>query len=117
MMTALTAIGVIVPVVIFVLSVTFKLGQHAARLESLEEWRTNVRGDLHEVSEQMAAMNTALTTLTTLIEERTQKQLPLQSSAARAEALQLVETAKAAALEVLAEAAKQAADMKGLAHG
>ncbi len=105
----LTIVGVSVPIVIFVLTVTFKLGQHAARLQSLEEWRTNVRGDLHEVSEQMAVMNNSLTSLATLIEERTQKQLPLQTAAARAEALQLVETAKAAALEILATAAQQAA--------
>jgi hypothetical protein len=107
--TLLTVIGVSVPVIIFVLTVTFKLGQHAARLEALEEWKTNVRGDLHEVSEQMAVMNNSLTSLATLIEERTQKQLPLQTAAARAEALQLVETAKAAALEILASAAKKAA--------
>ena len=107
-----TIAGVAVPILIFVLTVTFSLGRHAARLQALEEWRTNVRGDLHEVSEQIAKMNLSLAAITTLIEERTEKQLPLHTAAARNEALQILDTAKNAALEIVAEAARIAVQTK-----
>jgi len=76
-MPILALAGALVTLSIFILTIVFRIGHHTARLESLEEWRTNVRGDLHEVSEQMTTMNNTLSSISTLIEERTEKQLPL----------------------------------------
>ncbi len=110
-------LGLIIPTVIFVLGVTFQLGRHAARLYSLEEWRTNVRKDLHEVSEGMTSMNLSLAAIRTLIEERTEKQLPLHRASARVEAMELLETAKHAALEIVAEAARKATTLAAPSQG
>ncbi len=73
----LAVAGAVVTLFIFILTLVFRVGHHTARLESLEEWRTNVRGDLHEVSELMSEMDKKLSSINTLIEERTEKQLPL----------------------------------------
>ncbi len=56
-------------------TIAFWLGHHAARIASLEAWRTNVRTDFHEVSDQMSHMSKQMATLTTLIEERTDRRL------------------------------------------
>jgi hypothetical protein len=65
--------GTGVTLILALLTVVFRLGHHSARLESLETWRTNVRTDMHEISEQMSALSTALTSMTTLISERTRQ--------------------------------------------
>jgi len=75
-MTTAAVIGILSLVItfaIFVLNVTFKLGHHAARLEALEKWRDGIRDDMHEISDKMEAMLINFQTLTTLIEERTER--------------------------------------------
>ena len=64
-------IGAVITLSIFILGLAFKLGQHSARLSALEEWRQNIRTDMHEISEKLEAISVLVTALKTLIEERT----------------------------------------------
>ncbi len=69
--------GAIVAVVIFVANVTWRsgerIGDHNARIESLEEWRGNIRMDMHEISDQIQDVGRKLATLTAMLEERTER--------------------------------------------
>ena len=49
------------------------MGQIAARVESLEKWRADLRHDMHEISEKMGEITEELRRLHTLVEERTER--------------------------------------------
>ena len=68
-----TAVGVLLTFTIFLANVIFKTGHLAARVEELERWRTDVRKDLHEVSDKLEVMNSSLMSLSVLIRERTNR--------------------------------------------
>ena len=68
-----TLIGILVTLAIFFAGVIYKMGQHSSRLESLEEWRKNIRLDMHEISDQLKDISVQVTNLTTLITERTER--------------------------------------------
>lgn len=65
--------GAIVTVAGFVLGLAFKMGQHSARIEALEQWRTEARKDMHEISETLGTILTTMSALKTLVEERTDR--------------------------------------------
>lgn len=66
-------LGTIVTVAIFFAGVIYKMGQHSSRLESLEEWRRNIRIDMHEISEELKKISSQVSNLTTLVVERTER--------------------------------------------
>lgn len=66
-------IGSVVTLGIFLAGVIYKMGHHAARLESLEGWRSNIRTDMHEISDKLGDVQEQLAKLTTLIQERTER--------------------------------------------
>ncbi len=45
----------------------------AARVDELERWRTGIRIDMHEISEELKGINIELKEIHTLIAERTGK--------------------------------------------
>lgn len=63
-------IGSTVTLAIFLSGVIFKMGQHSARLESLETWRTNIRLDMHEISDKLQEISTQVTTITVMLDRR-----------------------------------------------
>jgi uncharacterized membrane protein YfbV (UPF0208 family) len=71
----IAVLGSLVTLSIFVAGVIYKMGHHAARLESLENWRNNVRNDMHEISEKLELVSNQITNLTTLVEERTERRV------------------------------------------
>lgn len=68
-------VGAVITLSAFVITVAFKMGHHSARIESLEQWRANVRLDMHEISEKLDAMSQQMTALATLIQERTERRM------------------------------------------
>lgn len=67
--------GSLVTLGIFVAGVIYKMGHHAARLESLESWRNNIRMDMHEISSKLEDISEKIISLTTLVEERTDRRV------------------------------------------
>lgn len=67
--------GSLVTLGIFVAGVIYKMGHHAARLQSLEEWRFNIRKDMHEISEKLEGISNQVSSLTTLVDERTERRI------------------------------------------
>lgn len=53
--------------------IIFDSGRASARLDSLETWRNNVRNDMHEISEKITNIETGITSIKTIIEERTER--------------------------------------------
>jgi hypothetical protein len=68
-------LGLVITFSVFISQVVFKLGHHSARLEELEKWRGSIREDMHEISEKLEILNQNMKTLTTLIEERTERRI------------------------------------------
>lgn len=68
-----TAVGVILTFSVFLANVIYKTGHLSARVEELERWRSDVRKDLHEVSDKLEDVGNELHRLSTLIEERTDR--------------------------------------------
>ena len=66
-------LGSIITLGAFLAGVIFKMGHHSARLESLEIWRTNIRIDMHEISEKLGEISNQITNLSTTLEERTER--------------------------------------------
>ncbi len=81
-------LGSVLTAAIFMFGVIFRMGQqdariealekhdgadHEARLVQLEEWRSNIRIDMHEISDLIHGVDKKLTTLTALVEERTER--------------------------------------------
>jgi len=67
--------GALITLALFLAGVIFKMGHHSARLESLEEWRRNIRLDMHEISEKLDGLTKDIDNVKTLIEERTERRL------------------------------------------
>ncbi len=65
--------GSVVTLGLFLLSVTFRMGEHSSRLHELEKWRDNIRLDMHEISDLIAGIDKKLIALTALFEERTER--------------------------------------------
>jgi Na+-transporting methylmalonyl-CoA/oxaloacetate decarboxylase gamma subunit len=78
----IAGIGVLITFSTFLAVAIWKGGESAGRLESrvteLERWRGNVRDDLHEVSDQLTVLVSEVKALVTLVEERTERRLPLR---------------------------------------
>jgi len=66
-------ISFVITISIFLSNVIFKTGHHAARLEALESWRSDIRKDMHEISDSLEKVNNTIEKLATLIEERTER--------------------------------------------
>jgi hypothetical protein len=56
-------------------NLSFKSGHLNARVEELEKWRSSIRGDMHEVSEELKALTMEVQKLATIIEERTDRRI------------------------------------------
>jgi len=70
-----TLIGILLTFAIFMANVIYRTGHLSARVEELERWRIDIRKDMHEISDKLEDVTTALRHLTTLIEERTDRRL------------------------------------------
>ena len=68
-----TVIGILLTATIFLANVIFRMGHLSARVEELERWRTNMRQDMHEISDKLGEMSEKLRYLATLMEERTDR--------------------------------------------
>jgi hypothetical protein len=68
-----TIIGILLTFAIFLANVIYRTGHLAARVEELERWRTNMRQDMHEISDKIEEMTTVLSKLATMLEERTDR--------------------------------------------
>ena len=68
-----TAIGILLTFSIFLANIIYRAGTLSARVDELERWRTDVRRDLHEVSDKLEAVRNEVHRLATLIEERTER--------------------------------------------
>jgi hypothetical protein len=66
------AIGIIT-LAIALGKIIFDAGRSSARLDSLEEWRTNVRSDMHEISDKITNVETGITAIKTMLDERTER--------------------------------------------
>lgn len=55
---------------IFLSGVIFKMGQHSARLESLEAWRTNIRLDMHEISDELKGISVQIASIMAMLDRR-----------------------------------------------
>jgi hypothetical protein len=66
-------VGSVVTLGLFLLSVTFRMGEHSSRLQELEKWRDNIRVDMHEISDLLFGLDKKLTEVKTLVEERTNR--------------------------------------------
>ena len=65
--------GSLITIGTLVITAVFNLGKHAARIEELERWRNSIRVDMHEISDKLELLSKQIVTLTTLIEERTDR--------------------------------------------
>lgn len=53
--------------------IIFDAGKASSRLDSLEQWRVNMRTDMHEISDKLTKVGTQIEGLHTIIEERTER--------------------------------------------
>ncbi len=60
---------------IFLANVIYRVGHISARVEELEKWRSNMRSDMHEISDKMETISSELQRLYTLVDERTERRL------------------------------------------
>lgn len=67
------AIGLLITFSTLLANALYKSGHLSARVEELEHWRSNMRADMHEISDKLEAMTNTLHALHTIIEERTEK--------------------------------------------
>lgn len=72
------AVGILLTFAIFLANVIYRTGHLSARVEELERWRINVRQDMHEISEKLEELGNCIRTLTTVIEERTERRMVLR---------------------------------------
>lgn len=68
-----TIIGILLTLSMFLAHIIFKSGHLSARVEELERWRTNIRQDMHEISDKLEELSVSIKHLATVIEERTTK--------------------------------------------
>lgn len=69
----LALIGSIVTIAIFLATVIYRTGHLSARVEELEKWRSHMRQDMHEISDKLEEMGNAISELTIVIKERTDR--------------------------------------------
>jgi peptidoglycan hydrolase CwlO-like protein len=69
----IAVIALLLTVGIQLATVTFKSGRNDARLEELERWRQDMRKDMHEISDQLSQISRQLFSVSTLIDERTER--------------------------------------------
>lgn len=81
-MTTTAWIAVVsITVTILIVSITalinlaYKQGHMGARVQELERWRTDMRKDMHEISERLEYVGVELRSIHTLIDERTEKRM------------------------------------------
>lgn len=72
-MEVLAILSVVLTFSIFLATVIFHTGKLTARVEQLEAWRGSIRQDMHEISETLGTISQEIKTLTTLIDERTER--------------------------------------------
>ena len=75
-------ITILIVLVTGLINLSYRQGHTTARVEALEVWRGTVRGDLHEVSEKLTAIEITLAKLMTLVRERTDRRLRLDGTVA-----------------------------------
>jgi hypothetical protein len=63
-------VGSTITLAMFLSGVIFKMGQHSARLESLETWRTNIRLDMHEISDKLEEISMQVARITVMLDRR-----------------------------------------------
>jgi hypothetical protein len=73
-----TIIGILLTIATLVGNVVYRSGHLSARVESLEEWRINVRQDMHEISEKLEENNKLIHQVIVLVEERTERRLHMR---------------------------------------
>jgi hypothetical protein len=66
-------VGLLITLAIQLASVTFKSGRNEARIDELERWRSDMRRDMHEISEQLQRISRQVSGVETLIDERTER--------------------------------------------
>lgn len=71
----IAAIGLLITFSTLLGNVLYRSGHLAARVEELEKWRSNLRNDMHEISDQLLRVNSQLSSLFTLVDERTERRL------------------------------------------
>lgn len=69
--TWISGIGLLVVFSTFLAAIIYRSGHLSARVEELEKWRSGMRADMHEISEKITNIATAVHGLHTLIAERT----------------------------------------------
>jgi len=81
-MTTTAWIAIIsIVVTILIVSITalinlaYKQGHLGARVEALEKWRTDIRRDMHEISEKIEHLGKELRAIHILIDERTERRV------------------------------------------
>lgn len=73
-MSLIPAILVVsVTILIAVIGLFFRFGHLSARVEELERWRTDMRKDMHEISDILESIRLQLKNLETLMLERTDR--------------------------------------------
>ncbi len=65
--------GVSVTILLALLTLFFRAGHLAARVEALEQWRARIRADMHEISDVTTKTCRLVDTLRCLIGERTER--------------------------------------------
>jgi hypothetical protein len=73
-----TIIGILLTIATLVGNVVYRSGHLSARVESLEEWRVNIRQDMHEISEKIEENNKLIHQVIVLVEERTERRLTVR---------------------------------------
>lgn len=72
-MATVSIIGSLSALFIAILVLFYRAGQFSAQISDLIEWRNRVRNDMHEISDKLEVVAVAIRTLTTLVEERTER--------------------------------------------
>ena len=62
--------GSIVTLSLFLLGVSFKMGDHSSRLRALEDWRVNMRKDMHEISDKLTDISNDMSAIKAILERR-----------------------------------------------
>jgi len=84
MLQTIVAIGGIISLAIALGKIVYDSGKAAARLDSLEQWRVNMRTDMHEISDKITNIENGIGTIKTIIEERTERRsIPRQEVSVR----------------------------------
>lgn len=84
MLQTIVAVAGLISFAVALGKVIFDSGKAAARLDSLEKWRDNMRSDMHEISDKITSVENGIGQIKTIIEERTERRsIPRQEVAVR----------------------------------